>query len=157
MRKTILLFLLFSPLFLAGCSYSQITQNLPGTIKKTIGKSVSLECKYTDDKSNPQTAYIKDEIMRVNGVQTMTGLGNIIYKEKMLWMWTPDSTDGILFDLTNGFVSEKKVNFNPENLLKDIEYQRQNCNASVLEDSLFVPPADISFLDLEQFLDKLNQ
>lgn len=139
-----------SSLALTGCSFKpdENAKTVFGFVRKNVGKSVNLRCEYPDEKGNQQIAYVRDNITRINGVETDKGIWNIMLADKMLWVWSTEGNKGFLYYLNeeaDGNNSKKTIN--AQELVEKIEYQKQNCSPEVVPDNTFELPANIEFIE----------
>lgn len=149
-KKILIVILLSSTVFLAGCHFTSNSSPLLDNIKEEIDKSADMECRYTDEKGNLLTAYVKnkDEIIKVSGVEALGQISNVLIKDNQLWWWQDEKKSGIVFDLsTSESYSYKKIFFNPQEFIERINLQRQNCSPTLVSNSQFDPPPEINFVN----------
>ena len=172
MKKiAILSFLALSVLALSGCSFPSankqepLTQSAPveedknvfSSIRDAMNKSLSLKCEYAD-RNGKQTALIKGQAIRVNGIFDENGPGGVIYKENKMWSWS--GNEGITIDLSQKQLSENNQNqtqMTEEDMVAQLEEQKQNCQIAIIEDSMFAPPKEVNFQDMTQILKQFTQ
>ena len=151
--------LLAAGIFLSGCTLGQNkSTSFFADLKKRIGQSTTLQCKYPDEEGNIQTAYVKEKekILKVDGVKTINGPGSILVRNDNFWVWSAEGNTGALLDLSaSSSYSYKKITFNPQQLLEKIEYQKQNCYPTFVSDETFIPPDNITFSDFEVYAQSL--
>ncbi len=126
------------------------------SIKDALTKSVSLECEYEDGTTKTK-AWIKNGAIRadVTGADAQSS-GSMIMKdkEKKMYFWNeeggwvmtiPDSDE-----TTTGEVPESN---STSDIMKDLEQYKDSCKPAVVSDSLFNPPADVTFTDMSKMME----
>lgn len=136
----------------------QTNQNKAGlieSIKDAITKNVSFKCQYQPEgTSEVVTMYFKGGKIR-SELSSENEIKNIaIVDNKRVWNWQPKEKNGVVFsiDLFKGENSPQNQSFNQEELIKQAEKYRQNCRMENFSDSLFAPPADIQFQDMDEMM-----
>lgn len=136
----------------------QTNQNKAGlieSIKDAITKNVSFKCQYQPEgTSEVVTMYFKGGKIR-SELSSENEIKNIaIVDNKRVWNWQPKEKNGVVFsiDLFKGENSPQNQSFNQEELIKQAEKYRQNCRIENFSDSLFAPPADIQFQDMDEMM-----
>ena len=136
----------------------QTNQNKAGlieSIKDAITKNVSFKCQYQPEgTSEVVTMYFKGGKIR-SELSSENEIKNIaIVDNKRVWNWQPKEKNGVVFsiDLFKGENSPQNQSFNQEELIKQAEKYRQNCWVENFSDSLFAPPADIKFQDMDEMM-----
>ncbi len=142
------------------------------SIKDAISKSLSLECNFTNmvdlgeaegKKDIKVTAYIKNGAVRVRSTYVADDIAHVdsdmILKDKKLYVWSP-KTGGFVMELPEAEVSSlPKASGSSTNdfseTLEDLEKFKDSCKPAVVDDGLFVPPADVKFQDLTQMMQQL--
>lgn len=136
-------------------------QNVATSIKDALSQSVSLECAYTDGEGRQSKTYIKNGAVRSDYTgQTPQESGSVIVQENIIYVWdaqkqgfkmeipevsgTPQETDPVAAGVTQ-----------KENLLAELEQYKDACKPSVVSDSLFTPPTDVTFTDYSQMMQSL--
>lgn len=130
-----------------------------GSIKDALSKSVSLKCEYPDPRTKATvTTYIKNGAVRVMGMSIQNNKSsNAIMKDNKMWIWTEGETQGMMLDLTIP-ATGKKVTGEPtredqrERVLAEMEKYKNYCKTEVVADSLFTPPSDVKFTDLQNLM-----
>ncbi|MGI5826472.1 MAG: hypothetical protein ACOX50_03600 [Patescibacteria group bacterium] len=148
MLKILLVIVTFlSSLTLTGCSFkpNENGKTIFGFVRKNVGKAVYLQCDYFDENGKQQIAYIKNSATRIDGVETKSGVWSVLIRDKMIWMWKPEETTGLFFDLTQDTITDKKSKINPKEIVEKIEYQKQNCSPAIIPDERFELPGNIEF------------
>lgn len=149
--------------------------NVITSIKDALSGSMSLKCVYADDQGTETTTYVKGGAVRV-----MMAAGadanqpnNIIMKEKTMHMWNDTNKTGIILkleepateiaeDVSEGEKLEAKANpqtgdDQQESVLAQIEKFKDACKAENVNDSLFSPPLDVQFQDMEALQKQMMQ
>jgi len=119
-----------------------------------MNKSLSLRCDY-EANNVKSTVYIKGQSLR-SETENKTGKAYAIVKDQKLWAWSSQNTQGILMDLTKQNQTQTGGQKSQEDIVKEVEQYKQNCQQTVVADSLFSPPTDIKFLDLSQMMQNLG-
>lgn len=138
-------------------SQNQTENNKPGvweSIKDAMSQSLSLKCEYNsvDSKS---TVYIKGQNIRMDGSWKGSKNSSTIIKDGKIWTWDTDTKQGIVMQIPPKEQTNNQ-NVNPEQIINDLENQKQNCQAAVVLDSAFVFPTDVTFADMTELLNKVK-
>ena len=146
-EKLLLVAVFFFCISLTGCSFNpgENGKHIFGFVRKNVGKSVSLRCDYPDEEGKQETAFVKDDDIRMDGVETKTGFWNILVKEKKLWVWKTEEEKGIFFDIEKEIAFDAKSPINPKEIMEKIEFQKQNCSPAIVADEVFEIPKNIEF------------
>jgi len=156
-KQTLILSLIISTLFLAGCGTQKPTGTTGGqtgnksvfeSIKDAMSKSLSLQCDYTSGNVK-STVYIKGKSLR----SETDSQGSKIYailKDNKLWSWSDKDKNGIIMDLTDTQNQATGGQKSGDDIIGEVEKYKQNCKQTVVSDSMFNPPSDIKFQDLSQ-------
>jgi|GEM_PF-3174604 len=136
----------------------QTNQNKTGvieSIKDALTKNLSFKCQYQPEGiSEVVTMYFKGGKIR-SEYSSNSEIKNIaIVDNKKVWNWQPKEKKGVVFsmDLFKGKESSDNQSFNQEEMIKEAEKYRQNCQVQNLPNSLFEPPADIQFQDMDKMM-----
>ena len=131
-------------------------KNFFTSIRDAISKSITLKCLYVDEDGGKSDFYIKGNVLRVQGKikinenQPETTVYEIA-KDNMLYIWSDQSGDGLVVDLTQKRTEENaikisgKVINSSDDIINVVEAQKQNCHAEVVADSMFEIPGNINF------------
>jgi hypothetical protein len=172
MKKTLLIILLLSSsLILTGCTNPKNTSentssennsgqsepeekgNVFDSIKDAMSRSLSLKCEYPAGESGKMVAYVKGNMIRMEGQwQTKNQTGMIIRDEK-LYTWDLNKKEGIIMPII------KKEEDKPlsQEILDDLENNKSFCRPASVPDSMFQIPTDVKFSDISQMLEKVGQ
>lgn len=141
------------------------TQNTSNTmfnsIKDAMSKSLSLQCEYTDQSQKMTKVYIKAGSIRSDSQNSSNSaeIDSAIMKNNKLYVWSNQQNQGTIIDFSvnnaNSTISGMANNqsshsstMQGENFIKDFESQKEHCKSSIIADSLFTLPKNITFLDL---------
>lgn len=162
----VMIALVLSVLLLGGCQAklpekSTTTKPEEGksvfeSIKDAMIKSISLKCDYSTGEIK-STVYLKGKSIysesETKGIKNYT-----ILKEEKLWAWSDKDKKGIYLDLSSAKEKPKVGDYKTqEEMVEELEAQKQNCQPAVVSDSLFNPPTTIQFQDLNQLFEKFGQ
>ena len=114
----------------------------------TLGKA--MKCTWEEDEDNFGTAYIKDENVHTDVTYEGTRSHTLIV-DNCTYTWEEEKTDGlkICYEPEEG-EEDKAVSEGPTTIeAPDINY---HCLPAVVSDSMFNPPANISFVSLEEMM-----
>jgi len=128
------------------------------TIADAMSKSIPLKCTYTSPDGMTMEMYIKGTTMRADAIQKLPTDPKIheIFKDKKVYIWTEGMKQGMLMDFSKTKPSTEtapvetggpEVN-SPENVVNDLEQQKQTCSIETVSDSIFEVPTDITFMTL---------
>lgn len=144
-----------------------VTQNAPSpttagiitSIKDALAQSQSLQCDYTDDTGRQTTSYIKGGAVRVDYTgQNAQESGSMIMKDKKMYFWNGKQGMMMEFDIDQiaaNVTPSAKVTpgqQNPDEVMENLEKYKENCRQAAVADSLFVPPADVKFIDTSKMI-----
>lgn len=134
--------------------------NVFTSIKDALSRSLSLKCEYPnpDGKGGTVTSYIKNGAVRVMSIAMGTqGNGSAIMKDNKMWIWDDVKKTGMMLSFdpskvvkpTGGTASNDDQS---AKVLADLEKYKNYCKTEVVGDSLFTPPTDVKFTDLESMM-----
>lgn len=137
-------------------------KNVFSSIQDALSKSLSLQCDYTGEDGTKTVAYLKAGAIRsdITG-KTAQSSGSVIIKDNKMYYW--NGKQGITMEFN---VSEVMKGVSPsvspktspsqakqgESVMQDLEKYKQYCKPAVVADSLFVPPADVKFVDYSKMM-----
>lgn len=132
--------------------------NIFTSIKDALSKSISLKCDYPDPTGKGTiTSYIKNGAVFVASMNMGTqGNGSAIIKDNKMWLWNTTTKQGMLFDLNTGNNGTPAVN-QSDKVLQEMEKYKSYCKTDVVSDSLFTPPVDVKFQDLNALMKGVDQ
>jgi hypothetical protein len=154
-KKIIIAPFLICPLFLSGCSLPNL--NVLNFLKSKVGASASVQCGYDDEKGNSVSAFFKDDWFKIDGGTVYKNLpGTVVSKDNKIWIWAKESAEGYIFDMSLDYsqmiIPKKKVAVSPQEFLDNIEFQKQNCNPGLIDNSVFDIPGGVTFINYEEYL-----
>lgn len=127
------------------------------SIKDALSKSVSLECEFEENGTKTKS-YIKNGAIRADMTSANAAeSGSMIMKNKKMYFWNQEGgfmmevPDYKAEDVTDDTSDDGKPNQGGD-LLKAMEEYKDKCKASVVSDSLFTPPADVTFTDMSKMM-----
>lgn len=133
--------------------------NIFTSIKDALSKSLSLKCEYPNPSGKGTvTSYIKNGAVRVSSMgMGEEGYGSAIMKDNKMWIWSEGKNEGMMLTLNKPeaekAVAEKKED-QSEKVLAEMEKYKNSCKTEVVADSLFTPPSNVKFTDLEGIMKK---
>lgn len=127
------------------------------SIKDALSKSIPLKCIYTDKESDTSmTMYLKGNIIRgdvIKKLPTDPFVSEII-KDNKMYIWSDASDQGIFVDFSKinpsdgtPVTGETQIN-SVDDIINEVEQQKQNCVREVVSDSIFEVPANIKFSEM---------
>ncbi len=126
--------------------------NILTSIKDALSKSISLKCDYPDPVTKANiTSYIKNGAVRVtNMTMGKEGTGDAIMKDNKMWIWSTGNKQGMMLTLnTKSATGGVPTGNQSEQVLAEMEKYKNYCKTEVVSDSLFTPPTDVNFSDLQ--------
>jgi hypothetical protein len=128
------------------------------SIRDAINKSIPLKCTYTDTEGMSLAMYIKGNAMRADAIQKLPTdpLIHEIFKDNKVYIWTDGSQQGMVIDSSKMQPGEKttetgetSVN-SAEDIVNNLEQQKQNCVQEIVSDSIFEVPTNVTFMEITQ-------
>lgn len=126
------------------------TNNVFTSIKDALSKNITLVCDFKDDSGVSTKSYIK------NGAIRISSEGEIIMKDKKMYMWDLKTKQGFVYDVPDQDISSTEAN-QSENYLNMIDKYKDSCKMATVEDSFFIPPSDIKYQDMSKLLEDLKK
>ncbi len=133
--------------------------NVFSSIKDAMSKSLSLKCEYQSVEGKTIT-YVKGEKVRVITETTGTEatIANLIFKDNKMWIWNNGEKEGYIFEIDEQSASEQEEmpnQANKEEVIDELEQYKDKCSAAVVQDSMFNPPSDVSFRNLNNLQEEM--
>lgn len=132
------------------------------SIKDALSKSQSLRCEYTDEKGDKITTNIKAGKIRSSIVSAKNPQGmETISTSSKVYVWDNKTKKGTTLTINIEDVKEAAKNISAnaqpnkkEEMVAALEKYKQSCKAEAVSDSLFTPPTDVQFTDLDAQMKK---
>lgn len=134
------------------------SKNVFSSIKDALARNIALNCKYEDKELTggvTVNTYIKGNMVYMESTQKISGKDiNMqgIMRDNKYYVWSDASPQGMLFDLTK--ITEKNsatlkgANVkSTDDVINKLEENKQNCKPTTIEDSKFVVPTTIKFVE----------
>ena len=121
------------------------------SIRDAITKSLSLKCEYNTGTSKT-VVYVKGTLIRIDGSWQNKKNNGTIIKDNKLWSWDMDKKEGIIMPLQ---MNQDKT-LSSEEIINNLEKEKQFCQVAVISDSVFNPPTDVKFDDLDALFEKIS-
>lgn len=133
--------------------------NVFTSIKDALSKSLSLECSFTDAEGRQTKAYVKSGAVRSDFTgKTANESGSVIVKDKKMYFW--NSQGGFMMEIPEETpVAGQKAPETPGSVgdvMGTLEKYKENCKPSVVSDSLFTPPTNITFQDFSKMMQQIT-
>lgn len=136
--------------------------SLFGSIKDAMNKGMSLRCEYSDEQNQTVVAYIKGNSVRttIENPKSNESPSNFLMLDSTMYMWpVAGSNQGYMIkvdpetaqkaqDQTKGAENVDKAT--DTDIVGSLENYKQNCKSSVVADSMFEKPSNITFQDFSQ-------
>lgn len=160
----------FSVLLLSGClpkkqadspqsstgSSGEKSGGLLESIKDAFLNSVGFKCEYeTAGDQGKMTYYAKEGKIRIDGAWKDKDETATIILEDKIYNWNKVTKEGLVLPINNSEEDGTQVQ-KPEDIIEELENNKQYCRQADVPDSLFVPPTDVSFQDLGSIFEKMR-
>lgn len=138
-------------------------KNVFTSVKDALSKNITLVCDFNDEQGTSTKSYIKNGAVRVSTSDSLNSSGEIIMKDKKMYMWDMKTKTGFIYEVedseegqTNqvGMTGSEVVK--SEQYLDMIEKYKDSCKVATVEDSYFTPPTDVKFQDMSKLLEDLK-
>lgn len=132
--------------------------NIFSSIQDALSKNLVLKCDIKTPEGSKTTTYIKAGKIRVDTTgKTADAAGSVIMKDNKMYFWNDQGGFMMEFNLSD---IEKNTQDNaqqtnvqdPKEYLSMIEKYKDSCSPAAVDDSLFVPPANVKFQDLSKLI-----
>lgn len=148
--------------------------NVFTSIKDALSKSISLTCSYKDEQGKPTTVYIKAGSVRstFDNATDKTQPNNVILTGGKMYLWNDSTKAGFMYTMkapaqTSPFPTTAKITASPteeassadksQSFLAAIEKFKNACKPGAVDASLFVPPTDVKFQDMDAILNEMKK
>lgn len=132
--------------------------NVLENIRDALTKSTSFVCQYPDPTGKTKiTTYVKNGAIRVkNLASTAQNTGDAIMKNNKIWIWNETKKEGMTMTMknTNKDGTQKDQ---MEEAIADMEKYKNYCKVEMIADSMFTPPIDVKFQDLDAMMQGFGQ
>jgi len=132
---------------------TQESNGIIGSIKEAIANSMSFKCEYNIE-NNKTIVYVKNKSIRIEGSWQAKSNTGMIMKDNKLWTWDNEKKEGMIMPLNPS--QEENQGSSSEDIINGLEAQKQFCKVALVDDSMFIPPTDVKFQDLSQFMEQLQ-
>lgn len=149
--------------------FAMSTMNKPGTVEDAMEKATnmmgieSLECVYTDEEGRESTTYVKDGKIRSDYTGDQGEEGSMIVADGMMYTWTagegmkmklPDLSDVPEASGDSGGSTPATI---ADDVMKNIEEYKEYCKETSVDNSLFIPPSDVDFMDQSEMMKNMME
>ncbi|HRN96105.1 MAG TPA: hypothetical protein PLD54_01525 [Candidatus Levybacteria bacterium] len=148
----------------SGNSPLNVTNDPMKSMENALTGSGSVRCEFTDEDGRNITTYVKNGQIRSDFTGGEEGQGGMIFKNDTIWTWDQTTMQGftMVVPKTDGTEDDAVDNGqSPVNQKKEIEDQiekyKESCNNENVSDSVFEPPSDITFQNMNDFMNSLPQ
>jgi hypothetical protein len=124
-----------------------------GKLKAAVALGVPMKCSYKIDNDSYGTGYVKGR--KYYGEMTNDGEeGRIIMVDECMWTWRPGDAQGVkmCFTPTEGEESIWDMETEDAPTAQGVSNVDYSCVPAIVADSKFNPPADISFMNVDQMM-----
>jgi hypothetical protein len=173
-KKTLILVAVALLLLVGGFAYSKFKSGKSMTsdtsekgngiftsVKDALSQKLTLTCEFTDETGASTKSYIKNGAVRVSSVSNNDQAGEIIIKDKKMYMWDDKKKEGFVYtipdesengqnEVTNGDLVSS------ESYLNMIDQYKDSCKVATVADSYFTIPTDVNFQDMSKLLEDLQ-
>lgn len=129
-------------------------KNLFTSVKDALSKNITLVCEFKDDSGMSTKSYIKNGAVRVSSTGQDVQTGEMVMKDKKMYMWDLKTKQGFVYDIPDS--EDSSENLKSEAYLDMIDRNKDFCKVATVEDSYFIPPTDIKFQDMSKLLEDLQ-
>jgi hypothetical protein len=138
---------------------NQKKQEVVEGIKEMVLKNISLKCTYEIPDGGKVISFVKGKnkirsTVEVNGKKTET-----IFIDGKIYSWDNKTKQGMTMTIKNlpqPTPGQKITVENPENYIEQLEKMKANCKQESFSDSLFQPPTDVKFQDLDKLQEMMQ-
>lgn len=122
----------------------------------------SMKCEYTDTENRNTITYVKDGKIR-SDFTGADGAGGMIYKDNAMWTWDEATKQGYSMVLPEYTETDEEIDLGQnqfdekEDIEAEIEAYKESCSKESVSDSMFEPPADITFQDMGDFMNAMPE
>lgn len=131
------------------------------SIKDALGAGTAGKCEYTDAQGKTGTVYAKGGKVRVEGYGQGDETSLSIYTGEKSYVWNPTTKKGFAFTIPQTTPTAQTTPVDSQgDLNKTVEAlnnYKQKCTNESVADSMFVPPADVTFQDFSAIMQKNTQ
>lgn len=83
--------------------------------------------------------------------------GNVLIVNNKMYLWTKNSKTGTVVSLVSkNPATQKKLDQSKAEVLKTVNQYQKHCSKAKIQDSVFVVPTGITFVDFSKQLQKLH-
>lgn len=133
--------------------------NILDNIRDAFSKSASFSCQYPDPTGKTKiTTYVKNGAIRVKNLSSSAEqTGNAIMKDNKMWIWSEGKKEGMILTLKNTADKSGTQKDQREEAILEMEKYKQYCKVEIVSDSLFTPPSEVNFKDLDALMQGVGQ
>ncbi|HLC85927.1 MAG TPA: hypothetical protein VJG30_01415 [Candidatus Nanoarchaeia archaeon] len=160
MKKIMLILFVLSILILAACSKpgtegtsSESGDSFAGSLANALKLGKSMKCTATDQQGNKLEFYVKGEKFRSEGTTQGTKAYTVMDQSKCMWTWQEGNNQGIKLCVPEE--KETQPTSSPQAAQGQVKTDvNVDCKATSVSDSMFVPPSNVQFTDLQETLNQ---
>jgi flagellar basal body-associated protein FliL len=169
-RSTLIILLVVLVLFAAGIAFlfrsggvDKAKQEVTEKVQEGVVNAVSMECTFTDSQGRETKAYIKNGAVRSDYTSpNVQESGSVLLKDKVLYVWTAQK-QGFMMNISTDTEAVNNLDpqtapalFQMEEMMKNVNKDKNNCKPATTSDTLFVVPTDVVFTDYSQMKKQLQ-
>ncbi|OGF99662.1 hypothetical protein A2Y99_01335 [Candidatus Gottesmanbacteria bacterium RBG_13_37_7] len=122
------------------------TEGFTGKLKQAILRNIPMKCIWKKDENFSAVGYLKSQ-KYYGEIINQGKKGYVILKDKCMWTWNENNKQGVKMCF------EKDIWEDQKNVPQDDYY----CVPGTVSDSMFNPPGDINFLDIDKQMEGLQK
>ena len=127
------------------------------TIAKLLGAGVSRECTYSDQSSSGKIYFANNNRMRMDFTSTDPdeGNGGMIITSERQYVWDTDSKEGFSTTYEPSSTEDHSTHSEDADTAESMDMDKPynfSCSNWSVDQAMFTPPADISFVDMDALM-----
>lgn len=135
-------------------------QAIVESIKEMVTKNINLKCTYEIPEGGKVITYLKGKDKIRSTVESKGRKNEVLFLNGKMYSWDDESKQGITMtikDLPQPTPGQKITVENPENYIEQMEKMKASCKQENFSESIFQPPTDIKFQDLDKLQEMMQK
>ncbi|MDH7476091.1 MAG: hypothetical protein QHH09_01300 [Microgenomates group bacterium] len=138
---------------------NQTSKNIVQGIKDLIATNTSIKCTYEIPDGGKVTSFVKGKDKIRSTIENNNQKTETIFVNGKMYSWDDKTKQGMVMTIKNlpeQTTQEKTTVEDPEKYIEQMEKMKASCQKENFSDSVFQPPTDVKFQDLDKLQEMMQ-